>query len=138
VFTTWSKLGRELANRGTNDDPDQTIRHPPHPALENQTKWLLCAIVEELQIANRYAASKTAPAHPISDGILRVLKRETDTELPDRYDGLGMPARRILKRAGIRYLSELTESRLLPLRNCGATTCAEILKWAESLKRQTP
>jgi DNA-directed RNA polymerase alpha subunit len=110
----------------------------------SETKQLMCvmtAVVQELrqlqeqiriQLENKPVVDESDP----SDGMLEAFHFATAgrmlSENLNEY-GLSVRARKVLRRSGLKFISEITAERLAEVRQCGATTCAELLEFKARL-----
>lgn len=142
---TYAEIGRSLQNWGY--EVKQSQRELIADLSEgNRQTCLLAAMVHELQVMNaqlnhdlrdiRYQLQKNeshAAVTGLADGRLLVLLASTDPlnasqigRWMDEFN-LGLRARRALRKAKIRDVHEITESRLSGIPGCGITTINELL-----------
>lgn len=111
------QIGRTL--RGALDVPTHAQFKSLESLLERQLKVL--------RSINDFA--KENDRHVVADGLLQVFLG--DRLVLQDETGLSVRASQVLRRAKFKMLSEISEEKLLGIRNCGVVTSKEICEWRD-------
>jgi hypothetical protein len=111
--------------------------------MEHQHQFLLWLLDEVKGIRNemekgcsRETVRRARPgqSHPVDDGLYHVLSMFAGERKLPPLDDLSIRSQHMLKRSGIRFLSEMTRDRLKRIRGSGPAAVDEMIEWAESKK----
>jgi DNA-directed RNA polymerase alpha subunit len=138
---SYAYYGDDISDGWGQDDQGDLYQKIKHMSAEMRMQCLMAAMARQVRelrgdllrlAVENYRESEAPSKDVMADAKLQTLRVfQGDTPISEiDCSRLSVRARRTLIKAGITMLSQITEKRLMEIRNCGKTTTDEIMKWA--------